>query len=61
MSDYPATTVRVTGVEPCGDGKKVCIRMEMIADVNRLSDVASQLLSATVDQLKTQATSRKKK
>ena len=60
MSDFPATTVRVTSVEPCGDGKKVCIRMEMIADVNRLSDVASQLLRVTVGQMKEDKNRKKK-
>jgi hypothetical protein len=58
MSNFPATTVRVTSVEPCGEAK-VRIVMEMIADTNRLSEVGSQFLHTTVEQMKKQT--RKKK
>jgi hypothetical protein len=61
MSVYPATTVKVTNVQPCGDGSKVCIQMEMIVDVNRMAEVASKMLSASVDQMKAQDKTRKRK
>jgi hypothetical protein len=47
MSAFPATTVRVTAIEPASD-TKVRISLEMIVDVNRLAEVSSELLRATV-------------
>jgi hypothetical protein len=47
MSAFPATTVRVTSIEPASD-TKLRIAFEMIVDVNRLSEVSSELLRATV-------------
>ena len=47
MSAFPATTVRVTAIEPATDSK-VRITLEMIVDVNRLAEVSSELLRATV-------------
>ena len=47
MSAFPATTVRVTAIEPASD-TKVRITLEMIVDVNRLAEVSSELLRATV-------------
>jgi hypothetical protein len=47
MSAFPATTVRVTAIEPSND-TKVRITLEMIVDVNRLAEVSSELLRATV-------------
>ena len=47
MSAFPATTVRVTSIEPASD-TKVRITLEMIVDVNRLAEVSSELLRATV-------------
>lgn len=44
---FPATTVKVVSVEPLG-ATKVRITMELIADVNRLAEVGSELLSASV-------------
>jgi hypothetical protein len=40
----PPSTVKVTSIEPCGDGK-VCISMELVVDVHRLAEVGSRLLS----------------
>ena len=51
MSDFPATTVRVTSIEPCGD-TKVRIMMEMIADVNRLAEVGSEMLHQAIQHMK---------
>ncbi len=47
MSAFPATTVSVTGIEPFTESK-VRITVEMIVDVNRLAEVSSELLRATV-------------
>jgi len=49
--DFPATTVRVVSITPC-DEMKVCIMMEMIADVNRLAEVGSELLHASIEHMK---------
>ena len=51
MSAFPATTVRVTAIEPATENK-VCITLEMIVDVNRLAEVSSELLRATVKRPK---------
>lgn len=50
--DFPATTVRVVSITP-RDDTKVCIMMEMIADVNRLAEVGSELLRASIQHMKT--------
>ncbi len=47
MNDLPATTVRVTAIEPAGD-TKVRIVVELLVDVNRLAEVSSEMLHATV-------------
>ena len=47
MNAFPATTVRVTAIEPAANSK-VRITLEMIVDVNRLAEVSSELLRATV-------------
>ena len=47
MSAFPATTVRVTAIESASD-TKVRITLEMIVDVNRLAEVSSEMLRATV-------------
>ena len=51
MSDFPATTVRVVSIEPCGD-TKVCIMMEMIVDVNRLAEIGSEMLHQAIEHMK---------
>jgi hypothetical protein len=51
MAKFPATTVKVTSVEPCG-GTKVCITMEMVVDVHRLAEVGSEMLHAAIAQIK---------
>ena len=51
MSKHPATTVKVTSVEPCGD-TKVCITMELVVDVHRMAEVGSEMLRAAVAQIK---------
>ena len=54
---FPATTVRVTSIEPAGD-TKVRIQLEMLVDVHRLAEVGSELLHAAVKKVK--ADTRKK-
>ena len=51
MPDFPATTVQVVSIEPLA-GNKVRIMMEMIADVNRLAEVGSEMLHASIAQMK---------
>jgi hypothetical protein len=52
----PASTVRVTSIEPCGD-QKVRITMEMVVDVHRLVEISGQMLSVAA---KGAATKKKK-
>lgn len=59
MATYPATTVRVTAVEPHGE-TKVRIGMEMIVDVHRLADVGSELLRTAMTQVKAEQRKKKK-
>jgi hypothetical protein len=47
MTAFPETTVRVTAIEPA-NGNKVRITLEMVVDVNRLAEVSSEMLRATV-------------
>lgn len=47
MNAFPATTVRVTGIESFTESK-VRITVELIVDVNRLAEVSSEMLRATV-------------
>jgi hypothetical protein len=58
MSDFPATTVRVVSIQPCGE-TKVCIMMEMIADVNRLAEVGSEMLHQAIQHMKAQGETEK--
>jgi hypothetical protein len=46
MSAFPATTVRVTAIEPV-DETKVRIMLEVMVDVHRLAEVGSDLLHAS--------------
>ena len=48
---FPATTVRVTGIEPAGE-TKVRIKLEMLVDVHRLAEVGSEMLHAAVKRAK---------
>ncbi len=48
----PPSTIKVTKVEPCGDGK-VCITMELVVDVNRMAEVSGQMMRTAVAQMKT--------
>ena len=51
---FPATTVRVTGIEPVGE-TKVRIQLEMLVDVHRLAEVGSEMLHAAVKRAKADA------
>lgn len=44
MSTSPASDIKVTAVEPCGDGW-VRIVVEMIVDAHCLADVGGKMLS----------------
>jgi hypothetical protein len=58
MSSIPPSTIKVTRVEPCGEGK-VCITMELVVDVNRMAEVSGEMMRTAVSQMKSAA--RKKK
>ena len=47
MSVFPASTVRITSIEPLNE-TKVCITVQLTVDVNRLAEVSSEMLRATV-------------
>ena len=51
MSSLPPSTIKVTTVEPCGDGK-VCITMQLIVDVHRLAEVSGEMMQTAVKQMK---------
>jgi hypothetical protein len=57
MTSFPPSTVEVTNVVPCGDGK-VCITMQLTVDVHRLAEVSGDLMQTAVQQMK--STKRKK-
>jgi hypothetical protein len=57
LSGFPATTVRVTAIEPVGESK-MRITLEMVVDVHRLAEVGSDMLRAAVKRVK--ADTRKK-
>jgi hypothetical protein len=41
---FPESTVKITHVEPCGEGK-VCITIEMVVDAHHLVEVSGRMLS----------------
>lgn len=59
MSSFPPSTIKVTTVEPCGEGK-VCITMELIVDVHRLAEVSGSLMQTAVKQMKADTAKKKK-
>jgi hypothetical protein len=59
MSSFPPSTIKVTAVEPCGDGK-VCITMELVVDVHRLAEVSGDLMQTAVKQMKAGSAKKKK-
>jgi len=60
MSSFPPSTIKVTGIEPCGEGK-VCIAMELVVDVHRLAEVSGELMQTAVKQMKNQGAGAKRK
>jgi hypothetical protein len=58
MSAFPATTVRVTAIEPAGE-TKVRITLEMMVDVHRLAEVGSEMLHAAVAEAKSETEKKK--
>lgn len=51
MSAFPETIARVTAIEPAGESK-VRITVELTVDVNRLAEVSSNLLQASIKHTK---------
>jgi hypothetical protein len=58
MSNIPPSTIKVTHVEPCGEGK-VCITMELVVDVNRMAEVSGEMMRTAVSQMKSAAKKKK--
>ena len=56
---FPPSTIKVTHVEPCGDGK-VCITMELVVDVHRMAEVSGEMMQTAVKQMKSAAVKKKK-
>ena len=50
MSSFPPSTIKVTNVEPCGEGK-VCITMQMVVDVHRMAEVSGDMMRMSVKQM----------
>jgi hypothetical protein len=44
MPNLPASTIKVTAIEPCGEDK-VCITMELVVDVHRMVEIGSRMVS----------------
>jgi len=59
MSNLPASTIKVTKVDPCGEGR-VCITMELVVDVNRMAEVSGEMMRTAVSQMKSAAARKKK-
>jgi hypothetical protein len=55
----PATTIRVTHIEPAGE-TKVRIVMELCVDVNRMAEVSGEMMRSAVAQMSTQKSKKKK-
>jgi hypothetical protein len=58
MTGFPATTIKVTNIEPRGD-TKVAIIMEMTVDVHRLAEVSGELMRMSVKQMKSDTKKKK--
>ena len=39
----PESTIKVTNVTPCGDGK-VCMTIELVVDAHRMVEISSEML-----------------
>jgi hypothetical protein len=59
MGNLPATTVKVTSVEPVGE-TKVRIIMELCVDVNRMAEVSGEMMRSAVAQMNAQKSKKKK-
>jgi len=59
MSSFPPSTIKVTNVEPCADGK-VCITMQLTVDVHRMAEVSGAMMQTAVRQMKSSAAKKKK-
>jgi hypothetical protein len=44
MANFPASTIKVTSIEPCGDDK-VCVTMELVVDIHRMVEIGSKMVS----------------
>jgi hypothetical protein len=44
MPNFPASTIKVTAIEPCAEDK-VCISIELVVDVHRMVEVGSKMVS----------------
>lgn len=44
MADFPASTIKITAIEPHGEDK-VRLTLDVLVDVHRLVDVGGKMLS----------------
>jgi hypothetical protein len=59
MGTVPATTIKVTRIEPAGE-TKVLIVMELCVDVNRMAEVSGEMMRSAVAQMSAQKNKKKK-
>ncbi len=59
MAQFPASTIRIVGVEPCGD-TQVRVTLEMMVDVHRMAEVGGDMLRTAMCQVKEKQTTKKK-
>ena len=59
MSSFPPSTIKVTHVEACADGK-VCITMQLVVDVHRMAEVSGAMMQTAVKQMKAEGAKKKK-
>lgn len=44
MADFPASTIKITGIEPHGEDK-VLVTVELLVDVHRMVEIGGKMLS----------------
>jgi hypothetical protein len=44
MADFPASTIKITGIEPHG-ADKVLLTVEVLVDVHRMVEIGGKMLS----------------
>ena len=60
MAQFPASTIKVVGVEPCGD-TQVRVTLEMMVDVHRMAELGGDMLRTAMSQVKDKQIAQKKR